>query len=57
MWPAVAISLKHILHSPKSRIKPRFRPHRKQRRTIRVWYFGFFLLRAMTDVFGMMIIF
>jgi len=35
------------------RMKPCFRPQRKQRRTARVPNFGFFLLRAMTDVLGM----
>jgi len=40
--PRLAISLKQIRQSPKSLIKARFLPQRKQRRTIRDLYFGFF---------------
>lgn len=39
-------------HRSKSRIKPRPRPHRKQRLTARVLNFGVFLDRAMTDFFA-----
>jgi len=40
--PISAFSLKQILQSPKSRIKPRFLPHRQQRRIVRVINLGFF---------------
>jgi len=40
--PRFAISLKQILHKPKSRIKARLRPQRKQRRVARLENFGFF---------------
>jgi len=50
--PLEAISLKQILHSPKSLKYPRFRPHLKQRLTIRVEYLGGFFARAITDVFA-----
>jgi len=38
-------------------MKPRLRPQRKQRRTMRDEYFGRFLLRAMTDSFANTIFF
>ena len=47
--PRLANSRKQILHILKSRIYPRLREHRKQRRTIRVENFGFFAARAVTD--------
>lgn len=50
MSPSFASSLKQIRHMPKSRIKPFFRPHRKQRRTILDENFGFLFARATTDV-------
>ena len=48
--PSFAYSLKQMRHRPKSRIYPCLRPHRKQRRTIRVLNLGFFWERAITDV-------
>ncbi|KKP85427.1 MAG: hypothetical protein UR88_C0018G0008 [Candidatus Nomurabacteria bacterium GW2011_GWA1_35_8] len=53
IWPFDAVSLKQILQIPKSLIYPRFLPHLKQRRTMRVEYFGFFLDLAITDVLAM----
>src|SRR3989344_2282401 len=38
--PSFAASLKHARHIPKSRIKARLRPQRKQRRTTRDLNFG-----------------
>jgi hypothetical protein len=55
--PSFAISRKQMRHKLKSLIYPRFLPHLKQRRTTRLEYFGFFLLRAMTDVFAMLVSF
>lgn len=49
-----AISLKQIRHNPKSLIYPLFRPHLKQRRTIRVEYLGVFFALAMTDSLAML---
>ena len=40
--PLFAISLKQILHNPKSLMNARFLPHRKQRRVMRLENFGFF---------------
>ena len=50
--PSLASSRKHVLHRPKSRMNPCFRPHLKHRFTIRDENFGFLLLRAMVDVFA-----
>ena len=50
--PSFASSRKQVLHSPKSRINPRFRPHLKQRFTILEENLGVFLLRAIVDVFA-----
>lgn len=50
----VAISRKQMRQRPKSRMKARFLPQRKQRRTMRDENFGFFLPRAMTDSFAML---
>lgn len=51
--PLFASSRKQIRQRSKPRIYPRLRPHRKQRRTIRVENFGFLTARMMVDVFGM----
>ena len=48
--PSLASSLKQILQSPNERIKPFFRPQRKQRRTILEEIFGFLFARATTEV-------
>mgnify|MGYP001602553497 CR=1 FL=1 len=48
--PSLAYSLKQMRQSPKSLIKARLRPQRKQRRTMRVENFGFFSARALVDV-------
>jgi len=53
--PSLASSRKHVLHSPKSLIKPRFRPHLKQRFTNRDENFGFLLLLAIVDVFAILL--
>ena len=50
--PSFASSRKHVRHSPKSLIKPRFRPHLKQRFTNRDENFGGLLLLAIVDVFA-----
>lgn len=50
--PSLAYSRKQILQSPKSRIKPRLRPQRKQRRTILDENFGFLSARALVEVFA-----
>jgi hypothetical protein len=55
--PRDAISRKQILHKSKSRKYPCLRPHRKQRRTMRVENFGVFFDRAITDFFAILIIF
>ena len=44
--PFSANSRKQIRHKLKSRIYPRLRPHRQQRRIVRVEYFGFFFAFA-----------
>jgi hypothetical protein len=54
--PSLASSRKHVLHSPKSRMNPRFRPHLKQRFTILDENFGFLLLRAIVDVFAIVVV-
>ncbi len=51
--PSFASSLKQIRQRSKSRIYALTLPQRKQRRTIRDVYFGFFFERAITDVFAM----
>ena len=48
--PSLAYSRKQMRHRPKSRMNARLRPHRKQRRTMRVLNLGFFNARAMTEV-------
>lgn len=53
IMPSLASSLKQIRQSPKSLMKPFPRPHRKHRFFARDGNFGFFLDRAMTDVFAM----
>jgi len=53
--PLVAISLKHILHKPNVLINPLLRPQRKQRLTALVENFGIFLLRAITESFGIVL--
>jgi len=52
IMPSLASSRKQILHKSKSLIYPRFRPHRKHLRTIRLLYFGFFNALAITDFFA-----
>ena len=52
IMPSFASSRKHVLQSPKSLIKPRFRPHLKHRFTNRDENFGVLLLRAIVDVFA-----
>jgi len=52
IMPSFAYSRKQMRHSPKSRIKPRLRPHLKQRRTILVLNLGFLRARAFVDVFA-----
>lgn len=53
--PSFASSRKHIRHSPKSLINPCFRPHLKQRFVTLDENFGVFLLRAITDVFAIVV--
>ena len=48
--PSLASSRKHVRQIPKSRMKPLFRPHLKQRFTFRVENLGTFLLRAIVEV-------
>ena len=48
--PSLAYSRKQMRQSPKSRIKARFLPQRKQRRTMRVENLGFFNARALVEV-------
>ncbi|TSC76363.1 MAG: hypothetical protein G01um101433_782 [Parcubacteria group bacterium Gr01-1014_33] len=50
--PLFASSRKHMRQSINVRRYPRFRPHRKHRRTTRDLYFGFFSARAITDCFA-----
>ena len=50
--PRQAISRKHIRHSPNRRKHPRRRPHRMQRRTVRVVNFGGRLALLIHDVFA-----
>jgi hypothetical protein len=47
--PWLASSRKQIRQSPKSRMNPRPRPHRKQRFFCRVLNFGFLFARAIID--------
>lgn len=54
--PSFASSRKHVRHRPKSRMNPRLRPHLKQRFTILEENFGVFLLRAIVDVFAIVVI-
>src|ERR1700733_12033517 len=49
MRPSLAASRKQARHIPKSRMKARLRPQRKQRRTTRDLNFGGRLLRATVD--------
>jgi len=52
--PLLANSRKQIRQRPKSRIKPRLRPQRQQRLTIRVENFGFlfdFTTKAVLAIF------
>src|SRR3989344_2459072 len=53
--PSFAYSRKQIRQSPKSRIKARLRPQRKQRRTMRELNLGFLSARALVEVFAMSI--
>ncbi len=53
MRPSFAASLKHARHIPKSRIKARLRPQRKQRRTTLDLNFGGLFERATVEVFAM----
>ncbi|KKW10262.1 MAG: hypothetical protein UY50_C0040G0007 [Parcubacteria group bacterium GW2011_GWA2_49_9] len=53
--PSLAYSRKQIRQSPKSRIKARLRPQRKQRRTMRELNLGFLSARALVEVFAMSI--
>ena len=55
--PSLASSRKHVRHSPKSRMNPRFRPHLKQRFTILDENFGGLLLLAIVDVFAIVVVF
>jgi len=48
--PSFANSRKQIRHKLKSLIKPRLRPHLKQRLTARELNFGFFAALALVDV-------
>lgn len=52
----LASSRKQIRHNSKSRIYPRFRPQRQQRRTIRVENFGFFCALTSVDVFAIFLV-
>jgi len=51
-FPSLANSRKQIRQRPKSRIKARLRPQRKQRFTFRVLNFGVFNARTLVDVFA-----
>ena len=51
--PLFANSRKHIRQRPKSRIYPRLRPQRKQRRTTLDLYLGGFKALAITDCLAM----
>src|SRR3989344_6478003 len=55
IMPSFAYSRKQIRQSPKSRIKARFLPQRKQRRTMRELNLGFLSARALVEVFAMSI--
>ncbi len=50
--PSLAASRKHARHIPKSRIKARLRPQRKQRRTTLDLNFGVLFERATVDFFA-----
>jgi hypothetical protein len=52
MSPSFAASRKHARHIPKSRIKARLRPQRKQRRTTLDLNFGGRFERATVDFFA-----
>lgn len=52
--PRLANSLKQILHKSKYLKYPRLRPQRKQRRTTRDLYLGFFNALAITDCLAML---
>ncbi len=52
--PLLAISLKHILHKPKSLIYPLLLPQRKQRRTTRLLNLGGFCALKICDVLAML---
>ena len=52
--PWLASSRKHILHNPKSLMKPCLRPQRQQLRTARVENFGFFSALASVDVLAIL---
>src|SRR3989344_1037053 len=54
-WPALANSLKCILHKPKLLMYPPFLPHIKHLRTIRVEYLGFLFDLAIVDFFGIIL--
>ena len=51
-FPSLANSRKQIRQRPKSRMKARLRPQRKQRFTFRVLNFGVFNARTLVDVFA-----
>jgi hypothetical protein len=52
IFPSLAYSRKQIRQRPKSRIYPRLRPQRKQRKTVLEENLGFFSERAITDRFA-----
>src|SRR3989338_10114209 len=54
--PSLAASRKHARHIPKSRIKARLRPQRKQRRTTRDLNFGGLLERATVDFLAIVLL-
>jgi len=53
--PLLAISLKQILHNPKSLINPWLRPHLKQRFSFRELYLGFLFAFAISDFLAIML--
>ena len=52
IWPSRASSRKQMRHRLNVRIKPRGRPHLKQRRTVRLENFGVLFAFAMSDFFA-----
>lgn len=57
MLPSSASSRKQIRQRLKSRIKPRGRPHLKQRRTVRLENFGFRFAFTIIDFFAMNVVY